>query len=335
MTPSFGRLTSSISVAFALLAACAAPQSQVPRALSEYTETGSSADRTELHGQQRSWMSPDASRQSRLLYVSDDSDNDLYVFSLPGGKLVGTITGFLGLAGVCSDAKGNVFAVDYQNASIKEYRHGGNEPIAVLNDPNATPLSCSVDRSTENLAVTNQITTVSGATEPGDVAIYSKAQGTPQTLYDANMVYVSFDSYDSAGNLYVSGVAPSYQDSTFAVLDKGGTKLKDLTLNQAFCCDQSSAVQWDGQYLAVANETGDETYQFSIKGTGGMEVGTTTLAATSRIFGFWIQSHNLYAPVVSNGQPMLGFYAYPGGGQPTKSLFGFASAFAATVSLRP
>ena len=61
-------------------------------------------------------MAADAGGIRNLLYVSDDGDNFLYVFALPKGKLVGTITGFLGIAGLCSDSQGNVFVTDYQLA---------------------------------------------------------------------------------------------------------------------------------------------------------------------------------------------------------------------------
>jgi hypothetical protein len=281
-------------------------------------------------------MSPDATNLRRLLYVSDSGDNDVYVFSIPHGRLVGTLTGFRGAAGVCSDKAGNVFVVDYQAAGIKEYRHGGKLPIAVLNDPNASPIACSVDPTTGNLAVTNQQTVNgSGRTEPGNVVIYAHARGTPQAYTDPNMVYVSFDSYDSTGDLYISGVATSYEDSAFALLSKGGSKLKELMLNQAFCCAQESAVQWDGQYLAVASQTDAKIYQFTISGTSGTKVGTTSLAGASSVFGFWLQNHELYAPVTSNSQTMVGFYSYPSGGTPTKALLGFDFAFGATVSLRP
>jgi hypothetical protein len=45
---------------------------------------------------QQSWIARDAARlKGPLLYVSDGGDNFLYVFSLPGGKLVEKITGYL------------------------------------------------------------------------------------------------------------------------------------------------------------------------------------------------------------------------------------------------
>ena len=279
-------------------------------------------------------MAADAGGISNLLYVSDDGDNFLYVFALPKGKLVGTITGFLGIAGLCSDSQGNVFVTDYQLAEIKEYRHGGTEPIAVLNDSRNSPIGCSVDPTTGNLAVANEMTeTSSGAGGPGDVAIYPNAKGHPKFYGDPNIAYLADDSYDGAGNLYVSGLADSYAYSDFAVLHKRGSKLEHLALDQSF--SGYSYLQSDGQYLAVASQNGDQIYQFRIKGTKGTEFGKTTLAGVSSIFDFWIQNHELYAPVISDDKRMVGFYSYPKGGQPTKTLLGFVYAFGATVSHRP
>src|SRR5580700_3757619 len=53
-----------------------------------------------------SWVLPEA-RSQNLLYVSGNSGY-VYIFSFPKGKLVGTLTGFQEVAGVCADAAGNV-----------------------------------------------------------------------------------------------------------------------------------------------------------------------------------------------------------------------------------
>src|SRR5580692_2300582 len=70
-----------------------------------------------------SWMSPAAA--GPLLYVSDIGAEDVDVFSYPGGKQVGTLTGFSEPAGLCTDRKGDVFVVDSGNDRILEYAHGG------------------------------------------------------------------------------------------------------------------------------------------------------------------------------------------------------------------
>ena len=330
----------SITLAVIVLGGCNGSQTQVdPIALTQnVTQSGlmrsSILDRDGVAHHGQSWMAREGPRMGPLLYVSDDGDNLLYVFSLPGGKLVGTITGFFAIRGACSDKAGNVFVVDYEAASIKEYRHGAKEPIAVLNDPEGFPWGCSVDPTTGNLAVAN-LQTVNGSnkTEPGDISIYTNAKGKPQDYADSNMAEVSFDSYDGKGNLYVSGVGDSGQNSTFAVLHKAGSKLTDLTLNQSF--SSFSALQWDGQYLAVASRNDANIYRFKINGTKGTKIGAFTLVGASSVYDFWIQDNELYAPVLSNSQPMVGFYSYPKGGRPMKRLLGFASAYGVTVSLRP
>lgn len=343
---SFGRYVLSGGAAVALLAGCGGSQSQVePAALKQnVTQSGPGAAPTRIpfldkdgvsrlpprhHGQ--SWMARRALRMGPLLYISDDDDNFLYVFSLPGGKLVGKITGFQAIRGACSDKEGNVFVVDYEASSIKEYRHGAKEPIAVLNDPDGFPWGCSVDPTTGNLAVAN-LQTVNGSdeTEPGDVSIYTNAKGKPRDYADPGIAEIISDSYDTKGNLYVSGVEGH---CAFVMLHKGSSKLKGLYLNHSF--DESCSVQWDNRYLAVANVLDGKIYRFIVNGTKGTKVGTTRLAGVSSVSDFWIQNHELYAPVIADDQSMVGLYSYPSGGKPTKTLLGFASAFGATVSVLP
>jgi len=42
----------------------------------------------------KSWVSPDVKKARRLLFVSDDSTNDVYIFTMPAMALKGTLTGF-------------------------------------------------------------------------------------------------------------------------------------------------------------------------------------------------------------------------------------------------
>jgi len=70
-----------------------------------------------------SWMTPDA-KLRELLYVSDDATYDVYVFSYPQGKLVGTLTGFAAPGSLCSDAQGDVFIPNVLTSTIVEYAHG-------------------------------------------------------------------------------------------------------------------------------------------------------------------------------------------------------------------
>jgi hypothetical protein len=99
-----------------------------------------------------SWMSPSAERAD-LLYISDAKSAEVYVYRLRDLKLSGTLAGFSYPGGECSDGRGNVWITDASR--IVEYAHGGTSPISVLSDPNVYAVSCSVDPSSGNLAVTN------------------------------------------------------------------------------------------------------------------------------------------------------------------------------------
>ena len=72
-------------------------------------------------------MNPEAKRNN-LLYVSDQGKRRIDVFSYPGGKLVGTLYGFVGPAGECTDGAGDVFIVDGGNYDIVEYADAGKTP---------------------------------------------------------------------------------------------------------------------------------------------------------------------------------------------------------------
>src|ERR1700722_10564335 len=95
-------------------------------------------DRLRLGG---SWVSPEA-RSQTLLYVSGNSGS-VYIFSFPKGKLVGTLTGFQEVAGVCADAAGNVWVANSSDFDLIEFAQEGAAPIATLLDSKTYPFSCS------------------------------------------------------------------------------------------------------------------------------------------------------------------------------------------------
>src|ERR1700719_1166848 len=103
-------------------------------------------------------MAPDAKKVD-LLYVTDIGDNYVYVFSYPGVKQLGTLTGFNNARGACTDKKGDIFVTNRYSFNyttppqVLEYAHGGTSPIASLGDYNGQPNDCSVDEKTGRLAV--------------------------------------------------------------------------------------------------------------------------------------------------------------------------------------
>jgi len=309
-----------IGAAAALLAACggseppigatgAVPQS---RAITTHAQRGGS------------WMQPEAKSDSQLLYVTDNQSNEVSVVKLPQGKLVGTLTGFNGPYGECTDRNGDVFVTDTEVGQIWEYAHGAKSPKNILQDSSYYPIGCSVDPKTGNVAVTNEI----GDSGPGNVAIYAKASGKPKFYFDPSMTQVGFCAYDGAGNLYIGG-GISGDNDLFGILPRGQSKFSALTLNASV--SGLSPMRWDGQDLAILDgEPGSLIYRFKISGDSGTEVGLLKLHGANEIGDFTIQGTTLYAPLYNMSE--VGAYAYPGGGKAIKVYYGFGVPGGTAVS---
>jgi hypothetical protein len=276
------------------------------------------------HDHSRSWMAPQAQRDS-LLYISDLGTNAVYVYSYPKGTLLGTLTGFDAPFGECVDNKGDVFIANYEASNIPEYAHGGTSQIATLSDPGYLPGDCAVDPTTGNLAVTNFMTTGNGQ---GTVAIYKDAKGKPKAYYtDPVISQMAFCAYDKAGNLFVDGVT-SGDTFAFAELPKGSTSFRKISLNQHI--NSPNGVQWDGTHMAVEDGSVGVIYRFAISGMKGAEVGSTPLIGSSNVVDFWIDGSKVIGP--NNEAGSVTFWNYPAGGSGTKTIGGFVQPIGATVS---
>ncbi len=264
-----------------------------------------------------------------LLYISNYDLDSVVVYSYPQDKVVGTLTGFAEPDGVCADKKGDVWIVNNEESAeygIVEYKHGGTKPIATVADPDQFAVSCSVDPTTGNLAVTNIVTYGSG---PGSVALYRHAKGSA-TLYSVpKMDEVYFCGYDDKGNLFVDGKGK--QGFRFAELPKGKKTFTSITLKGATIIFPGDVV-WDGKYVAV----GDQEYEivgsppeydsaiYRTTGAGGKTVGTTVFGNSNDVAGFSIDGKTVIATDLSpysyskpNNVPL---YHYPAGGNPIKIL---------------
>jgi DNA-binding beta-propeller fold protein YncE len=260
-----------------------------------------------------------------LLYLSEFSQDDVLVFQ--HDTVVGTLTGFNGPDGVCSDKSGNVWISNNRGASVVEYAHGGTKPIATLKDPGVYPLGCSVNPITGSVAVANFSTTASGR---GSIAIYHHATGKPLILTDPDIYYMYFCGYDSAGNLYVDGLNTSGAFQ-FAELPRNKYKFTSITLDTTVYFPGN--VQWDGKHVDV----GDQMYQNSVAsavyrtdGAGGQVVGTTVLSDSQDVVGYWIQATNLIGPDANLND--VGLYRYPIGGKATLRVGRLHEPYGAAVS---
>ena len=270
-------------------------------------------------------MAPDAKPQD-LLYVSDLATYDVNVYSYPGGKFEGKLTGFGGPEGECTDATGDVFIANFAGSNILEYAHGGTSPIATLSDPGYYPVGCSIDLTTGNLAVANYVTTGGGG--QGGVVIYKDAKGSPKAYTDPKIVSTSYCGYDGAGNLFVDGLTSS-STFAFAELPRGGTSLKNVSLNQTIGIP--GGIQWDGSHVTVGDRATNVIYRFAISGTNGKKTGSTQLTGASEVSQFWIDGVRVIGsdPVAGN----VRFWNYPTGGSPAKTITGLVQPVGATVSV--
>lgn len=268
----------------------------------------------------RSWMRPGAS-SGDLMYVADVKDNEVAVYTYPGGTLAGTLTGFQGLAYLCADSKGHVYIPSYGAAKILEYARGGTNPIRTLSDPRSEPYSCSVDPKTGNLAVANYL--LQNSTD-GNVVIYQHAKGRPfsHLLYDLANPY--FCAYDNAGDLFVSGDGAVGGNGNFALeeLTRGARLFEPITLPNIPA--YPNGLQWDGNYLAVGTGTlagpssGDTyIYHVQISDFVAKTIATTRLTENGPTANFFIDGSTI---LVSGGetQPNVAFFKYPAGGAPTQ-----------------
>jgi hypothetical protein len=256
------------------------------------------------------------------MYVTDTNDNRVDVYSYPAGKRVGSLTGFQGLAFMCVDKAGDVYIPNYGPSEILEYVHGGTQPIAMLKDPQAMPYSCSIDPTTGNLAVANY---TYGGGKIGNVVIYRHARGRPKgyRAYDSSHDY--FCAYDNAGDLFVEGNSPAGSGGFFALdeLPKGSRYFGSVTLQDITA--YPNGLQWVGNYLAMGTGTlpgpssGDTyIYHVQISHFVARTIGTTQLVENGLTGNFFVEGSTIVVSDVA--KPKVGFFTYPAGGAPTKSL---------------
>lgn len=274
-----------------------------------------------LHAALAAWMSPDAKATS-LLYITNANDGTVFVYSYPKGTMVGELTGFEEPYGDCTDKAGNVWIVDDEASTVTEYAHGGSTPIRTLSDSSEYPAGCAIDPTTGNLAVTNYETFNRGQ---GSVSIYRKAKGKPKTYTDASISRGWFCDYDPSGNLFVDGDESGSSGFQLAELPHGGATFTNIGISQSITVP--GGVQWNGKYVAVADENGPGNgvlYQFSISGSTGTEVSSTTLDSSENIHQFWIDPTGNRVVAPSASLSTVGFWKFSAGGNPTKTLSGFS-----------
>lgn len=287
---------------------------------------------------QRSWMEPDA-QSKQLLYVSDPEANDVDVYSYPQDKLMGQLTGFTGVQGLCTDKTGNIWIASGE--TMLEYKHAGTKSIATLQDPGYLPTDCAVDPKTGNLAVANSAGWPSHS--PGNLAIYTHAKGSPKVYANdaGGLCFMDYIGYDSAGNAFIDGMG-GVQSSVACVvfelfeLPKGASTLEAITTGVS---GLAGGVAWDGKYITVGTvaPTASTIYRLKVKGSAAKTAGTTTISGNPGLGGYLIltngkkQGDAVIDPEIG-GTKDVGFFNYPSGTGPTKTITGLENPEAVAIS---
>jgi hypothetical protein len=232
----------------------------------------------------KSWRSPElkADNSGRLLFVTDAGASDLYVFKLPSLTPMATVTGLSLPQGECSDNMGHVWVTNTDTSQIFEYDHTATR-MNTLNDPVGYPVGCAWDKTTGNLAVTNN---PDFGSSPGQILVYPGASGTPRTFTDPDLFYGYFAAYDGRGNLFVDGYDSSFTNFVLAKLPKNANAASTVTIGGGTIYDPGT-VQWiysgSGSYLMVGDQAcGDSIspeiacmYAVTLSGLSGTITGTT------------------------------------------------------------
>jgi hypothetical protein len=256
---------------------------------------------------------------TKLLYVSDLGTNLVNVYPYPKGKLIGKLSGFGAVAGLCSSKAGDVFVVD-EAGGVQMFAHGGTSPIRKLKVSEA-PYGCAVDPITRNLAVTNLSSYLAGA-----LWVFRKAHGTAKVYKNSTINSTYFCAYDKAGNLWADG---NDRDGKFIIVElpRNGSSLRVVHPKLPTTIVSPGGVQWDGQYIAVGDKGTGAIYRTK----NGAVIQTVKLTGGTNVFQFWIQGRTLVGPSFQTGGN-VSLWKYPSGGSPTTTVSPFVEPLGTTVS---
>jgi len=170
------------------------------------------------------------------------------------------------------------------------------------------------------------------ASGAGAISIYSRARGLPKSYHFGSIYKFYFAAYDDKGNLYVDGAddVPS-EPIAFLELPRRSKSFQQFTLDQTFAVP--GAVGWDGKYVVVGDSKACAVYRFSLAGTQGTRVGTTTLRQGRFVAQFAVIGSKIVGANYRGAS--AGVWKYPAGGLPAAMLHGLHEPFGVTLSQAP
>lgn len=273
----------------------------------------------------KSWIDPVAKAKA-LLYLSDEDDSVVRVYSYPDLAPKETLSGFLAPAGLCVNPQnGNVWITDSLKSEIFEFSHGGTTPIRTLQDGGDDPAACAVNPRNGDLAVANERT--GDGSDPGDLVIFKHGHEARTTYQQPRLLSMNFLGYDDSGNLFVDALAYGSKGFRFYELPSSGTELLRVHWHGPHVRYPGN-VQFDGTTIAV----GDNRRGLVYRTEHGIVTGRTKLRGACFVNQFYIDGSTIIAPSFCKSVGTFSIYNYPAGGAPLKTIAGFTFPYGAAVS---
>jgi hypothetical protein len=249
-----------------------------------------------------------AAKSSKLVYVGQGTEVDMYVFPRITKNPVGTIQ--IDESGLCSDKNGNVWISSQVGKGFEmiEYPHGATNPIAQLSA--GTPWGCAVDSKSGDLAVAN----TGLGSQNGYVAIYRKAEGNPEMFSDPNISHFYYCAFDKNGNLLAQGRSAASSHIVYAELPKGERKLQDVS--GTVSGNAPAGVQWDGTYFVIGYLDFNTVYRYTVTNGEATLEGQVTFdpGRAFSLVGFSIDGSKLAGTSQSSNFYRVAAFPYPEGG---------------------
>jgi hypothetical protein len=284
----------------------------------------------------------DSHTSGPLLYVAhlhgrgSHSHSVISILSLRHDKVLATITDYGYVAGVCSDASGNVWVSNRRHRwYVDEFARGGTKAIEELPTPRrwSNSTGCAVDPISGDLAVTGE--NIDGIPY---VLIWNGARSGKPATYRVPFCPLNA-AYDDGGNLFITGWGcDSDFFFEFGELAKGSSGVKRISLDKPV--REPGSVQWDGTDVAVATRTNRHQhaarlYRVQVSGTTGKVVGAVQLhglagAGYSGLI-FVLHDGDVIAPAGASGE-RIWVWPYPRGGKPTRSIATYESMNAIAIA---
>jgi hypothetical protein len=335
--------SSRLSLAFSLVAAFLAGCGSSTTAVSGLP--GGAALEPALGARHESWMSPQATQATDLLYVSNSRDVTVYTYKNGNGiNLVGTLTGFSSPKGMCSDKAGNVWIADYDNRTVFEYAHGATSPKRLIKTSvgGGYPYACAVAPSNNDLAISYEHPNGKYAAS-ANVVVYpgEKAPRYKYTSY-TGLFQTYFLAYDNAGNLFLDAspcISYCYESGGppgLFELAKNATLFVPVPISGVTLYQPTAIVYLDPALLigdvGYSSKGRISTYKILVTKFKGTLDGSVPFPETQTSYGF--TRRGLLAIVPDLANDIVRTYEIPSGQIQSSFTAGLSAPFAAVISQR-